>query len=213
MEIHSLEKLSQDSSSSFQAPFLLGITGSMGSGKSTVTKLLANHIPTNDCDAINAKLLEKGEEGYLALQKANLLFTKEDGQIDRKAMADAMFENPITQKKIEAILHPLILKKMRQWAGKQKGLCAIEVPLLFELGLQEEFDAIWTVVCSNSIALERLEKGRHISPQEAKRRLALQYPPQKKAALSSAVINNDQDLEALKKQIETLLVSLKQVKS
>lgn len=207
MKSSHLEKPSQ-SSSSFPKPFLLGITGSMGSGKSTVTKLLANYIPTNDCDAINARLLEKGEEGYLALQNANLLFTQKNGQIDRKAMADAMFENPSVRKKIEAILHPLILKKMRQWASQQEDLCAVEVPLLFELGLQEEFDAIWTVVCSDQTALKRLEKERHISNQEAKRRLALQYSPQKKAALSHCVIYNDEDLETLKAQVKKCLETL-----
>lgn len=191
-------------------PFVLGITGSMGSGKSTVTQNLATRIPTIDCDTINAKLLEPGQEGYCALQKAGLLFVQEDGQINRQAMANAMFENPDARQQMEAILHPLILQKMDEWIQKQEGLCAVEVPLLFELGLEDHFDAIWTVICSQPIALERLEQSRHISKQEALRRLALQYPPEKKAEKSDAILFNDTDLSALEAQIDALFKILKE---
>ncbi len=190
------------------SPFVIGITGSMGAGKSTLTKLLAKRIPTNDCDAINAKLLQPGQAGYNALKEAGLLFLQADGQIDRPAMANAMFENPKARQQMESILHPLILQKMQEWIEQQEGLCAVEVPLLFELGLEDHFDAIWTVICSQDVALKRLEQGRHIAKSEALRRLALQYPPQQKAKKSDAVLVNDTDVKALEDQVEILLQPL-----
>ena len=74
--------------------------------------------------------------------------------------------------------------------------------------LQDHFDQVWTVVCEDQTALQRLEQGRKINPTEAKRRLALQYSPQKKAQQSHVVLHNDQDLPALQKQIENHLYQL-----
>lgn len=183
----------------------IGITGSMGAGKSTITRLLGQFIPVSDCDAINARLLEPSQEGFEALRKAGLLRLKKDGTVDRQAMADTIFSNPEKKKAVEAILHPLILGKMRQWMRAQDGLCAVEVPLLFEAGLEDEFDAIWTVVCSEKTALHRLEQGRQIPAAEARRRLGTQYPPARKAAGSDEVLTNDGSLNDLDRQIAALL--------
>lgn len=177
----------------------------MGSGKSTAASILSEFMPVNDCDAINAWLLEPSHPGYAALQQAGLLKTDAQGALDRQAMADAMFEHPQTRRAVEAILHPLILEQMRIWMKQTPHPCAVEVPLLFELGLEQEFDEIWTVTCSSETALKRLEQGRGICAKEARRRLALQYPPYLKAQQSDAVLENDGTLEQLRRQIEQTL--------
>lgn len=186
----------------------LGITGSMGSGKSAVRQILAKHMPTNDCDAINRELLKKDHEGWIALKQADLFYGDANGEIDKQAMADAMFEDAQIGRKMEAILQPLIIQKMDEWMSQQNDLCAVEVPLLFECDLKDHFDQVWTVVCEDQIALERLKQGRNIDPAEAKRRLALQYPPQKKAKQSHVVLHNDHDLLTLQEQIEKHLQHL-----
>lgn len=183
----------------------LGITGSMGSGKSAARQILAQYIPTIDCDGINRELLQKGCEGWCALKEAGLFYGDPHGEIDKQKMADAMFEDATIRQKMESILQPLIIQKMDEWMEKQNQLCAVEVPLLFECNLQDHFDQVWTIVCEDGIALERLQQGRNISTTEAKRRLALQYPPQKKASQSDVVLHNDQDLQALQEQIEKKL--------
>lgn len=180
----------------------IGITGSMGSGKSAAREILAGFIPTIDCDGINRDLLKKGHAGWQALKEAGLFYGDENGEIDKQAMADAMFEDAGLRHKMEAILQPLIIAQMDEWLASQENVCAVEVPLLFECGLQDHFDAVWTVTCSNDTALERLEQGRNIEADEAKRRLALQYPPAKKAELSHVVLHNDGTMEDLHKQIE-----------
>ena len=186
----------------------LGITGSMGSGKSAARQILAQYIPTIDCDGINRELLQKDHEGWYALKQANLFYGDPHGEIDKQAMADAMFEDAQIRQKMEAILQPLIIQKMDEWMKQQNTLCAVEVPLLFECDLQDHFDQVWTVVCEDQTALQRLEQGRKINPTEAKRRLALQYSPQKKAQQSDVVLHNDQDLLALQQQIEKHLYQL-----
>lgn len=188
----------------------LGITGSMGSGKSAVRQILAQYIPTIDCDGINRELLKKDHEGWSALKQADLFYGDGNGEINKQAMADAMFEDAKIRQKMEAILQPLIIQKMDEWMAQQENLCAVEVPLLFECGLQDHFDQVWTVICEDQIALERLKQGRNIDPLEAKRRLALQYSPQKKAQQSDVVLHNDQDLHALQTQIEQYLQQLQE---
>ncbi len=183
----------------------IGITGSMGSGKSTAGKIISRYIPFNDCDRINSDLLQPGHRGWKALEKAGLLIADDKGGLDRKAIADRMFTDPKHRKKIEGILQPMILEEMEAWLDGQDGLCAVEVPLLFECSLQDRFDQVWTVLCPYEKALERLELGRHIPPEQAKARLAVQYSPQKKAELSSAILYNDDTLENLENQIRILL--------
>lgn len=190
-----------------EKPWVIAITGSMGSGKSMVRTLLQNRIPTMDCDSINAALLKKEAAGWKALKEAGLLYARESGEIDRQAMADAMFGNPALKVRVESILHRLILSAMQRWIDQQKGLCAVEVPLLFEAGLEKEFDEIWCVMVDQKTALERLEKGRHIGPDEALRRLASQMDPAIKAEKSDAVLYNDGTIADLQAQIDALLAN------
>lgn len=178
----------------------------MGSGKSTASALLRKWMPVNDCDAINARLLEPGQAGYLALQNNGLLKTDDLGNLDRQSMADEIFSDPQKRRQVEAILHPLIRKTFKDWMEEQEGLCAVEVPLLFESGMEEDFDEVWTVLAEQNTALARLQSGRNISRKEALRRLALQYPPEKKAAKSDALLYNDKTIADLEAQIEALLM-------
>lgn len=176
---------------------VIGLTGTIGSGKSKVLEYLSASIPVIDCDSINRQLLEKDHPGYRALQKAGLLKTKADGTIDRQAMADALFTDPSRRKHMESILHPLIIDALRNWIEEQSGLCAAEVPLLFECHLESLFDEVWTVTCSDAIALARLQAFRQIDGKEAKRRLALQMKPEEKIARSTRVICNNGTVEEL----------------
>lgn len=160
-------------------------------------RLLAASLPVTDCDAINRDLQKPGAPGYLALEKAGLLYTDENGEIDRQAMADALFEDPHRRQKIEALLHPLIIGALKNWIAAQDCLCVAEVPLLFECHLENLFDETWTVTCSKETALARLKAFRQIDDAEAERRLALQMPPEEKIARSTRVIENNGTIEEL----------------
>lgn len=196
---------------------VIALTGTMGSGKSTAARLLGKKIPVTDCDAINAALLEKDQPGYLALKKAGYPVFDENELIDKAKMAGLLFTDEKAKKEIEAILHPLILQKIHEWTARQKGICAVEVPILFESHLENEFDQIWCISASREISLQRLAKGRSISREEADRRLAFQFPIEVKESLSDEVIYNNgtpAELEAaLDEKLQNLAFKINSVRN
>lgn len=183
---------------------VIGLTGSMGAGKSTVSAILKEHMPVLDLDAVNRRLLEENGKGTQALSVLEWL-PVDHGVIDKPALSLAMFSDPVKKAQVESILHPLLWKEMEAWTQAQTGLCAVEVPLLFETGSQNRFDEVWCVTASEATALDRLWHGRHIDPQEAKRRLASQMSPASKIRRSDVVITNDGDLDQLRTQVESVL--------
>lgn len=180
----------------------------MGSGKSTLTRLAAAYMPVTDCDALNSRLLEKGQPGYQELKRVYPFLFDDAGFLDRKKMADVLFTDPKEKKRMESILHPLIVSAMDTWIARQPGLCAVEVPLLFELGLQDHFDETWCVIADQNTALKRLEQGRNIAPAEALRRLNAQMPAAAKTRMADAVFDNSRDLAWLKEQLQNRLHAL-----
>lgn len=177
----------------------------MGAGKSALTRLLGQWIEVTDCDNLNARLLEDGQPGWQALRKKGCPFFDAQGHIDKAAMARAMFSDQTVRQEVEAILHPLIVKAMEDWMDRQSGLCAVEVPLLFEIGLADRFDEVWTVASSFETAMDRLTGQRGFTPEQAAARLAAQMDPESKAQMADVVIVNDGSLEELEQIARKLL--------
>lgn len=181
---------------------VIGLTGSMGSGKSMAGSIIREYYPVLDCDVVNRDLLEKDHPGYLGLLENGLNFLDEQSEIDKPKMASIIFSNEDLRKKVESILHPLIFKEIDCWASKQKTpLVFVEVPLLFEIGAKSHFDEVWCIVADREVALERLQKGRNVSKEEALARWNAQFPPEKKMAQSHRVIFNNGTIDELRKQI------------
>lgn len=175
----------------------------MGAGKSQVSAFIQMQYPVLDCDKVNAFLLKRGNEGYQALKAHHIPVFLESGEINKAAMARYMFSDPKKKQKVENILYPLILDKMNEWVAKQNTILSfIEMPLLFENHMESYFDSVWCVVTQDGIALQRLQKYRHISEKEAKARLAYQMRPEEKMAKSTIVLWNDGTLQDLKKQVQ-----------
>lgn len=178
---------------------VIAITGSMGSGKSKVSSLIREKYPVIDCDEINRELIKKGNEGYNQLILLKYIQLDKLGYIDKTHMANQVFKNPVYKKEVESILHPLIFQKVDEWVCTQNvPVVFVEVPILFECNRQNQFDEVWCVVCCQQIALDRLQKGRNISKEQALMRLHNQLDPSIKARQSDVVIENDGSLEELK---------------
>ena len=185
---------------------VIAITGTIGSGKSMVSSILSKNYPVIDCDQINAKLLEKNEDGYNELIKLPWIILDDNGNIDKKKMASSMFSNREYKEKVESILHPLIFKKIDEWKKNQSSsLIFVEVPILFEIQAQSHFDEIWCVSCDLDTALNRLVKYRNFTYDEAMMRVKHQLDPEYKKKLSDVVILNDGSIADLEKQINEIL--------
>lgn len=185
---------------------VIGITGSMGSGKSEISRYLRNKYPVLDCDQVNADLLKKGNLGYEKLKKMNIVELDSNGQIIKESLASYMFSNEKYRKQVEAILHPLIFDEMHKWICEQdSSIVFVEMPILFEISAQEHFDSIWCVVADLDVALSRLQTYRNFTREQALARLVSQMNPEEKMAKSDIVLRNNSTVEQLHMQIEDAL--------
>ena len=180
----------------------IALSGVMGAGKSSVIAVLKEAgIPVFDCDEINAQLLRPKEAGHAALlERYGSRFIDAKGEIDRQALSDHMFETTEGRREVEAILQRL----QEEMAHCGSEIAVAEVPLLFECGWQDAFDETWVVAADEDILIARL-KGRGVSEQEARRRLAAQMSQEEKIALCDVVLYNNADRESLKRQVLSCL--------
>lgn len=191
----------------------IALTGVMGAGKSSVAALLKEAgITVIDCDEINRDYLRPDALGY---QKIVAAFGQgvlnEDRSLNSQALSDQIFTDPRQKQVLEAIMHPLIQDEvLRQMAECNDALVVAEVPLLFESHWETMFDEIWVVRCEEATLLERLQNQRHVSPREARRRLAHQLSQEEKCARAHVVFHNDGDYEALKNQVDAQLKRFKE---
>ena len=185
---------------------VIGITGSMGSGKSEISRYLRKKYPVLDCDQVNAEILKKGNLGYEKLKEMNIVELDSNEQIIKESLASYMFSNVEHRKQVEAILHPLIFDEMHKWIHEQESLIVfVEMPILFEISAQEHFDSIWCVVADLDVALSRLQTYRNFTREQALARLVSQMNPEEKMAKSDIVLRNNSTVEQLHMQIEDAL--------
>ena len=185
---------------------VIGITGSMGSGKSEISRDLRKKYPVLDCDQVNADLLKKGNLGYQKLNDLRIVELDSNGQIIKESLASYMFSKAEHRKQVEAILHPLIFEQMHKWIYEQESsIVFVEMPILFEISAQDHFDSIWCVVADLDVALSRLQTYRNFTREQALARLVSQMNPEEKMAKSDIVLQNNGTVEQLHKQIEEAL--------
>ena len=197
---------------------LVGLTGGMGSGKTTVGNLfkkLGAHVL--DADVICRSLVEPEKPAWREI--INLLgeeILKDDQTLDRRKIADIVFNNPEKKKALEAILHPRVMEEERTlYAGIVKNdpgaLVIIDAALLIESENYRKVDKVIVIACDEEIQLRRIMAKNMFSREDAERRLQLQMPLEEKIKFADYVLHNDSDLTVLKKKVETLFHQLKQL--
>ena len=192
----------------------VGLTGGLGTGKSTVSRLLLSHgIPVVDADAMARQVLEIHGPAYgPVVQCFGPEILQPNKEIDRKRLAARVFGHPAELEKLERIIHPFVqaeVKRQRQWLADQKTPGAVyDVPLLFEKGLEKQFDAIIVVTAREAQQVERVKARNSWTDEEIQKRLRSQIPLNDKVARADFVVQNDADLPTLEKKVATLVEML-----
>lgn len=190
---------------------LIGITGSISSGKSKVSEYLKEKgYLVIDTDKITHELYEYGNKGY---KEISIHFPKSiNGNcVDRKKLGEIVFNNPDKLKLLNNIIHPLVKEELLN----QVKLCDdeiifVEVPLLFEANFDKECNKILCVYVNNDIQIERLMKRNNIDRSDAIKLINKQMDINTKAKLSDYVIDNSYDISNTYQEIDKFLLKLKE---
>lgn len=193
----------------------IGITGSIGTGKSTVSNLIRDlGFAVLDADDIAKQQLEKGTQGFQEVVKSfGSSILNDVGEIDKKKLAEAVFGNQKDLARLEGIIHPLVQQEVVRLKNRYQNQGApvlfYDVPLLFEKKMEKKFDAVLLVACNPENQFKRIQKRNSWSIEEIKRRLENQLPLEYKREKSQFIIENDGSLEELKIKTSQVVDSLR----
>jgi dephospho-CoA kinase len=188
---------------------LVGLTGGIGSGKSTVARLLERHgAVVIDADQLAREAVEKGGPGFERVVDAfGPSVLTSDGDLDRAALAARIFSDPVQKATLEAIVHPEVARRFGESVDRYRATDRVVVyvtPLLVELGLAPAFDAVIVVTASPHLRVSRVASDRGISPDEVRRRMAAQATDDQRAEVTDVLIDNDGSLAELAPQVDRL---------
>lgn len=194
-----------------QMPKVIGLTGGIATGKSTVSKLLSEYgFKIVDADIASRKAVEKGSNG---LRQIKSTFGDEaitnDGEMNRQYIGELVFNHPEKRLELNAIVHPIVRKIMEQEKQQylQQGYDVImDIPLLFENDLQDTVDEVWLVYTSESVQIERLMDRNNLDLDQAKARIHSQISIDKKSRMADYVIDNLGSKSELEKHLKQLLI-------
>jgi len=195
-------------------PLLLGITGGIGSGKSSVSRLLASYCqaPLIDIDQCCRHLLARNQPGWLALKAGwGDTFFLPDGEVDRVGLRERIFKDDDVRRQVDALLHPLALEAMRLEVSRWRGpLLLVEIPLLYEAGWQKEVDAVLVVYARRGAQCCRVMRRDGVSRRKATLAIAAQMDLGAKARQADFVIDNSGAWTATRDHVIALGKSLPQ---
>lgn len=192
-------------------PRLIGITGTIGSGKSAVGQILSSFaVPVIDSDRIVHELLTEPtpvREAVVTRFGKEILKANGTGGVDRERLGKLVFADAAARRDLESIVHPAVLLECSRRVDQHSGepLVALLVPLLFEAAIESQFDEVWTVITDEAALRLRLKERDNLGDDEVDRRLAAQLSQSEKASRSDRVIDNSGSLEDTREQIITIL--------
>ncbi len=189
----------------------IGLTGGIGSGKSTVSKFLAElGAPIIDADKVGHAIYQPDGPAYQDMIDAfGRGILAPDGAIDRKKLGPIVFADPAALKRLNSIVHPKMFAQMREMVaamrarGERKPI-VIEAAILIEANWQTLFDEIWLVIASKERVIERVERDRGMKPEQTEARIRAQLSDDERRRHAALVVTNDGTLEELRAQVETL---------
>ncbi|AVT85657.1 dephospho-CoA kinase [Staphylococcus aureus] len=191
-------------------PKVIGLTGGIASGKSTVSELLSVFgFKVVDADKAAREAVKKGSKGLAQVREVfGDEAIDENGEMNRRYMGDLVFNHPEKRLELNAIIYPIvrdIMEEEKQEYLKQGYNVIMDIPLLFENELENTVDEVWVVYTSESIQMDRLMQRNNLSLEDAKARVYSQISIDKKSRMADHVIDNLGDKLELKQNLERLL--------
>jgi len=186
---------------------LVGLTGNIAAGKSTVARMLAARGATIiDADALARDAVAVGSAGHRAIvERWGDDVLGPDGDLDRAALRQLVFQEPTELEALNAIVHPEVSRLREELVSeaRERGdrILVCDIPLLFERRLVDDFDRLVLVDAPRPLRLERLVRDRGLSHTEAMNMIAAQMPAELKRARADFVIVNDADLATLEERV------------
>lgn len=188
----------------------IGVTGSAGSGKSLVCEGFRRiGLITLNCDEIARQVVEPGRAAYNQVVEAfGTKIVAPDRTLDRPALRRMIVTTKGSREKLESILHPIIISEtvrlMDEAVFSKQKSCAVEVPLLFELGMENLFDVVVVVTAEDSALVDRIAGRDGVDRESAQKLLAIQMPQAEKVQKADYVIENRGEPEAVFNSVDVL---------
>lgn len=190
---------------------LIGLTGGISTGKTTVSNYLAEkyNLPVLDAD-IYAREAVANDSPIL-----QAIFTRygdkirlPDRSLDRTALGEIVFNNPTEKQWLESQIHPYVRDRFDQeLLGTKSDTIILAIPLLFEAKLTDIVTEIWVVSCDRSLQISRLQQRNNLTPKQAQARIDSQLPLAEKVAAADVVLDNNADLAHLYAQVDAVMKS------
>jgi dephospho-CoA kinase len=195
---------------------VIGLTGGIGSGKSTIAEYLTElGAKVVDADKVANEVYNPGTEGWRDVVNT---FGEEvltpAGEVDRKKLGEIVFNNPGAMSQLNQMIHPrayeLVKSRLDEYRKQGVEIVVLEVILLFEAGWDHLADVKWVTVASEDTVVKRLMQERGLSEEEILARIRSQTPTEERVKLAEEVIYNDGSIEEMKKKVNELLEKLKE---
>ncbi|MDD5758425.1 MAG: dephospho-CoA kinase [Desulfobulbaceae bacterium] len=194
-------------------PQAIAITGGIGSGKSRVSRWLAEecHLPLYSADEEVRQLLEPGGQGwhYLRAWLGSEYFT-DDGGLLKAKLRQAIFNDVLLRRRVEHDLHPLVLDALNEKISQSGGACLVEVPLLYEVQWQGRFDSVLLVYADEAVCRARVMARDGVSEDQVNATIRAQIPLAQKRCLADYTIDNSGSWFATLAQLEDVKIMLQQ---
>ena len=188
-------------------PLLVGLTGGIGSGKTTVKNFFDElGTPTIDADEISHRITKPG---HAAFDEVVALFGKqcldEGGNLDRRRLRAQIFNEPALKQKLEAIIHPRVRAEIREFTRRVRHpYCIICIPLLLETGAQSTVDRVLVVDAPEQLQVARVSRRDHAEEQQTRSIIRSQTGRTQRLQAADDIISNDGNISDLKALVETL---------
>jgi dephospho-CoA kinase len=194
---------------------LVGLTGGIGSGKSTVARMLERHgAVVFDADVLAREAVEPGTPGHDAVVERygpNVLLP--GGALDREALGSIVFADPAARRDLEAIVHPEVRRLFAEGCERYRGTDAVVVfgaPLLVETGMHTAFDVLIVVAAAVEQQVERLLRDRAMPEAAIRARIDAQLPLAAKTEVADVVVDNDGSIDDLEAQVDAVWADLRE---